>query len=112
MIIVDCLSTLLKCMSLNALLGCFLEFSPHFHETLLQITVDLNRTNEIKACVSLMPLARTWPIQAKRYNLIDIVDHAALIQSERQGVVISGNKEEFLTSAAIGGLSLLWPAPL
>jgi len=94
-------------MSLNALLGCFLKFSPHFHKTLLQITVDLNRTNEIKAGVSLMPLGRTWPIQANRYNLSDIVDHAALIQFERKGVENSGNKEKLLTSAAIGGLSLL-----
>ncbi len=107
MIIVECLSTLLMCISLNALLGCFLKFSPHFHETLLQITVDLNRTNERKAGVSLMPLARTWPIQANRYNLSDIVDHAALIQFERKGVEISGNKEKLLTSAAIGGVSLL-----
>lgn len=94
-------------MSLNALLGCFLKFSPHFHKTLLQITVDLNRTNEIKAGVSLMPLARTWPIQANRYNLSDIVDHAALIQFEGKGVENSGSKEKLLTSAAIGGLSLL-----
>ena len=95
------------CISLNALLGCFLKFSPHFHETLLQITVDLNRTNERKAGVSLMPLARTWPIQANRYNLSGIVDHAASIQFERKGVEISGNKVKLLTSAAIGGVILL-----